>query len=73
MERKFNIGDFVKYRSHRGQIIDIIYPHTCLYTRAPDPGSITIIREDGSEFMDYHYIFELVEKMRDDKLKSLGI
>ena len=85
MGKKFNIGDFVKYRSypsishftrksHRGQIIDIIDPSNCPYTGAPEPGSITIVREDGSEFIDYHYVFELdIEKMRDDKLKSIGI
>jgi hypothetical protein len=74
MEKKLNIGDFVKYRSHRGQIIDIIEPYICPYGRSSEPGSITIVREDGSEFMDYHYVFELdIEKMRDDKLKKLGI
>jgi len=74
MEKKLNIGDFVKYRSHRGQIIDMIEPSNCPYTGAPEPGSITIEREDGSEFMDYHYVFELdIEKMREWKLKELGI
>ncbi len=79
---KLSIGDFVKYRSFflpnlllgRGQIIDIREPSICPYTRSPEPGSITIEREDGSEFIDYHYVFELdIEKMRDDKLKELGI
>jgi hypothetical protein len=71
---KLNIGDFVKYRSHRGQIIDMIEPSICPYTGSPEPGSITIEREDGYEFMDYHYVFELdIEKMRDYKLKSIGI
>jgi len=85
MENKLKIGDFVKYRSypsishftrksHRGQIIDIIDPYICPYGTSSDPGSITIVREDGSEFIDYHYVFELdIEKMRDDKLKELGI
>lgn len=82
---KLSIGDFVRYRSHpsishftrkshRGQIIDIIEPYICPYGRSSEPGSITIVREDGSEFIDYHYVFELdIEKMRDDKLKELGI
>ncbi len=82
MENKLNIGDFVKYRSFflpnlllgRGQIIDMIEPYICPYTGSPEPGSITIEREDGSINSDYHYVFELDrEKMRDDKLKSLGI
>lgn len=88
MEKKLNIGDFVKYRSHpsishftrkshRGQIIDIIEPYICPNSRSPEPGSITIVREDGSEFIDYHYIdyhyiFELdIEKMRERKLNSI--
>jgi hypothetical protein len=74
VENKLNIGDFVKYRSHRGQIIDMIEPYICPYTGSPEPGSITIVREDGSVNSDYHYVFELdIEKMRDDKLKELGI
>jgi hypothetical protein len=85
MENKLSIGDFVKYKSHpsishftrkyhRGQIIDIIEPYTCPHTGSPEPGSITIVREDGSINTDYHYVFELDrEKMRDDKLKELGI
>ena len=83
MEKKLNIGDFVKYRSHpiishitrkshRGQIIDIIEPYICPNSRSPEPGSITIEREDGSEFIDYHYVFELdIEKMRECKLNSI--
>jgi hypothetical protein len=52
----------------------MIEPSICPYTGSPEPGSITIEREDGSEFIDYHYVFELdIEKMRDDKLKSIGI
>ena len=38
MENKLNIGDFVKYRSHRGQIIDMIEPYICPYTGSPEPG-----------------------------------
>jgi len=71
---ELNIGDFVKYKSHRGQIIDIREPSTCPYTGDPEPGSITIEREDGSEFMDYHYVFELdIEKIRECKLNSIGL
>jgi len=79
---KLSIGDFVRYRSFflpnlllgRGQIIDMIEPYICPYTGSPEPGSITIVREDGSINTDYHYVFELdIEKIRDDKLKSIGI
>jgi hypothetical protein len=76
MERKIEIGDFVKHRKYRGQVIEITDPYTCPYTGAPEPGSITIITEvpAGYEFMDYHYVFELDrEKMREEKLKVLGI
>jgi hypothetical protein len=79
MERKIEIGDFVKYRKYRGQVIEITDPYTCPYTGAPEPGSITIITKTIItkaiyEFMDYHYVFELDrEKMREEKLKVLGI
>jgi len=32
MGNKLNIGDFVKYRTHRGQIINIRDPWECPYT-----------------------------------------
>ncbi len=74
MEREIEIGDFVKYRKYRGQVIEITDPYTCPYTGEPEPGSITIITKAGYEFMDYHYVFELDrEKMREEKLKVLGI
>jgi hypothetical protein len=74
MERKIEMGDFVKYRKYRGQVIEITDPYTCHYTGEPEPGSITIITKVGYEFMDYHYVFELDrEKMREEKLKVLGI
>jgi hypothetical protein len=74
MERKIEMGDFVKYRKYRGQVIEITDPYTCPYTGAPEPGSITIVTKVGYEFMDYHYVFELDrEKMREEKLKVLGI
>jgi hypothetical protein len=74
MEKTFEIGDFVKYRKHRGQIIDILDPYNCPYTGAPEPGFITIIGEDGHIHSEYHYVFELDrEKIREDKLKELGI
>ena len=73
MEKTLNIGDFVKYRTHRGQIIDIRDPWECPYTGI-QAGSVTMITEDGYQFMDYDYVFELDrEKMREWKLKKLGI
>ena len=71
MENKFNIGDFVIHNSvkdksiSRGQIINIIDCKNHVLIE---------ILGDGFEIIDFDYKFELDrEKMRDKKLKELGI
>ena len=37
-------------------------------------GWYKILMDDGNEFIDYHYVFELdIQRTREEKLKKIGI
>lgn len=64
----FEIGDFIKYRNQRGKVIYVQEP------TYEEVGYYKIINQNGLEFIDYFYCFELdKEYNRDYKLKELGI
>ena len=64
----FEIGDYVKFRNIRGVVIEFSYP------ASSQPGYYKILKDDGNEFIDYHYVFNIdIERIRQNKLKELGI
>ena len=75
----FEIGDFVEYfvrglprkyntKPIRGKVTDAQYPAD------GKAGWYAIELDDGQEFCDYHYVFQLDEqRTREEKLNRLGI
>ena len=69
----FEIGEWIVYYRfgiyHKsGIVLEANYPND------GNAGWYKILMDDGNEFIDYHYVFELdIQRTREEKLKKIGI
>ena len=69
----FELGEWIFYPGRtkypkQGIVIEAHYPE------GGEAGWYKILMYDGSEYVDYHYVFALdVQRTREEKLKSIGI
>ena len=69
----FEIGEWIVYYRfgiyHKsGIVLEAHYPID------GNSGWYKILMDDGNEFIDYHYVFELdVQRTREERLKKIGI
>lgn len=69
----FEIGEWIVYyrfgiHHKSGIVLEAHYPIN------GDAGWYKILMDNGNEFIDYHYVFELdKQRTREERLKELGI
>ena len=69
----FEPGEWIYYPGRikypkQGIVIEAHYPE------GGEAGWYKIIMDDGSEYVDYHFVFALdVRRTREERLKSIGI
>jgi len=69
----YEVGDFVKHRKHRGEVVYAQIPYV---DEDGDlhAGYYNILTDEGTIYVDYHFAFETdVERIREERLKELGI